>query len=208
MPDTSEFERMSAHPNVVSLRLYRYPSSIGIGHRRPTLTWRFDQDSTTIPEWIQTVYEISITRRVAGEARESRYKVESSVNVEVEWPADEKDLSSSKIFSVAVRVSGVSQRESFRANVPRIWSDWCGQKFHAALLEQDDWTSDFITSTSAVSVNLPRRPFTCGRSFMCMTRTGGSACPVFKQKPQEITSYISTGISSARTYWHPGWHPY
>ncbi|MDW6064426.1 hypothetical protein SAZ11_48900 [Streptomyces sp. FXJ1.4098] len=83
---------------VTGLRAEHHEEPLGIGERRPRLSWRTVTDR---PGWSQTAYEI---RRTDGDREVRRAHRPSADSVLVPWPGEA--LCSRRRIGVAVRVWG------------------------------------------------------------------------------------------------------
>ncbi|MDQ1696268.1 MAG: alpha-L-rhamnosidase [Frankiaceae bacterium] len=113
-------------PQVEHLR-----SALGIGARRPRLSWRTTAEQ---PSWRQAAYAIEVTDRV-GRLRCDTGRIEGDAQVLVAWPGEE--LGSRDRGCVRVRVWGTDGSESG-------WSD--ATPFETGLLDAHDWLARFITA--------------------------------------------------------------
>lgn len=146
-------------PNICKLTFGRYetltkgdaPLALGIGHSRPTITWRFERSSDNNENWLQARYELRISRN----EDEKLYSGETGQSVDVPWPADAAPLSSRESARVAVRAQG--QRGG--------WTDWFETTVEAALLKPDDWAAKMIAPDVTPPANLAKRPFYARTTF-------------------------------------------
>jgi alpha-L-rhamnosidase len=106
---------------VTSLTCEHLPEPLGIGFRRPRLSWVV---ATPAINWVQSSYEIDVSGSSTG-------RVESAESVLVAWPGS--DLTSRERRSVRVRVWGSDETASD-------WSD--PLDVEAGLLTTDDWTAE------------------------------------------------------------------
>lgn len=148
---------MSDQPSITKLVFQRNASSIGIGQSRPTLSWRYAQTTDTVPSWKQLAYEVKIARL---DREPTVYQIESSENVELDWPKAEADLASRERVKVSVRALGQNA-----ANLAKGWTDWYTDTVEAALLSPSDWTAQVVGPKSVSSLNLPKRPFHLRKTF-------------------------------------------
>jgi len=133
-------------PRISKLTFGRNASSIGIGQRRPTLSWRYQQDKDTDANWYQHEYELCIIRSTNA----TSYRVKSSSNVEQPWPDAEPDLISRERVEVRIRIPD---------------GEWYTAVAEAALLAQTDWTAHLIGTDIPAEPSLPKRPFYLRRTF-------------------------------------------
>ena len=105
------------------------PDGFGIGQAAPRLSWRVESER---PQSVQVAYEIRAAAETS-EAAETTGRVESREQIFVDWP-----------------FAPLASRERVRVSV-RVWmsdespSDWSEPlELEAALLEADDWASDFV----------------------------------------------------------------
>jgi alpha-L-rhamnosidase len=114
---------------VLPATVEHYREPIGIGDRRPRLSWVI---STDLTGWRQSAYELEIEPE-AGPVFSSG-RVESAESVLVPWPAPE--LASRDRRSVRVRVWGSGAAE------PSAWSE--ATVVEAGLLEPTDWAAELV----------------------------------------------------------------
>lgn len=136
-----------AAPRISRITFGRNASPIGIGQARPLLSWRYELDESTAKNWVQSSYEVGITRK--GK-KETVYKVDSAENVDIPWPKDEPDLKSRERATVRVRPQG---------------GEWFSQEVEAALLNSADWSASVIGPDITPPANLSKRPFYLRKTF-------------------------------------------
>jgi alpha-L-rhamnosidase len=120
---------------VNSVRFEHHRETLGIGERRPRLSWKV---TTDVEGWMQSAYEIEAGTWSSG-------RVESDESVLVGWEAPE--LRSRERRSVRVRVWG-----------PDGASGWSPPaKVEAGLLEPSDWTAAMVAPAQDRPVALLRR---------------------------------------------------
>lgn len=142
-----------ASPKLTAPAFEHHHSGLGIDTAKPRLSWRFDSDASTSTDWAQTSYEIEITFNSAPET----YKVTSDESVLVPWPA--RALSSRESAAVRVRVSGKGKDGT-------TGSDWSpAVTVETALLEEDDFKANFITSSERIGPNGPLQPLRFRKVF-------------------------------------------
>jgi alpha-L-rhamnosidase len=144
---------MAQPPRISRLTFGRNASPVGIGQSRPTLSWRYEQDDSTEPNWSQKAFELGITR---SGGKEKTYRVDSGDNVELEWPKDESDLSSRERVQVRVRACGAKSGK---------WTEWLETVVEAALLERSDWSAKVVAPDVVPPANLAKRPFHVKTTF-------------------------------------------
>ncbi|MFD3589834.1 family 78 glycoside hydrolase catalytic domain [Streptomyces sp. NPDC058683] len=148
-------------PRVTDVRAEHHRQPLGIGERRPRLSWRTITDR---PGWCQTAYEIRLTEEHREVGRTHRRSAES---VFVPWPGG--PLTSRRRVEVAVRVWGPD------GDGPTPWSD--PLTVEAGLLEPSDWSADMVSPARPEPVGRhlpppvlrgtfrPRGPVTSGRLY-------------------------------------------
>jgi alpha-L-rhamnosidase len=141
---------MSA-PRISKLTFGHYASPLGIGTATPTLSWRFEQDAHTAPNWAQAAYELSLRGEV--------FRVDSSESVHVPWPG--APLRSRERVAVRVRALG-----------PTGWTEWFEEPVEAALLAPSDWVAAVAAPDTPPPPHAPKRPFYLRHTF---TATAGDA---------------------------------
>lgn len=141
----------SSSPTISKLTFERNASPIGIGQSHPTLSWRFEQSSSTSQGWQQAAYRLSFDRN----GKKSEHTVESGDNVVVPWPKDEPALKSRERIQVGVQAKGPDGD----------WTEWFYQDVEAALLDSSDWTAKVIAPTTPPPLNLPKRPLHTVQTF-------------------------------------------
>lgn len=119
---------MSSQPSIDKVTLERYSSPIGIGHPRPSISWRFVQDRNTVANFSQKAYELKLSR--SGKPA-SVHHVVSNANVAVPWPSSEPSLVSRERLRISVRATGDEYLSA--------WTPWFNLDVEAALLEASDW---------------------------------------------------------------------
>jgi alpha-L-rhamnosidase len=123
-------------PVVERLRAeYRTGPALGIGESAPRLSWC---TSTSIPDWVQSAYEIEIDGSALG-------RVEGHDSVYVAWPGS--PLGSREPQQVRVRVWGEDGSSS-------PWSE--PLTVEAGLLRPTDWSASWITNPDADDIR-PQR---------------------------------------------------
>ncbi|MER7795511.1 glycoside hydrolase family 78 protein [Streptomyces sp. NPDC097640] len=114
---------------VTGLRAEHHREPLGIGERRPRLSWR---TATDRPGWSQTAYEIRLTD---GDREVCRAHRRSAESVLVPWPGEA--LGSRRRIGVTVRVWGPEDRG------PSPWSKTL--TVEAGLYEPADWAARFVS---------------------------------------------------------------
>ncbi|KAH8819234.1 glycoside hydrolase family 78 protein [Xylogone sp. PMI_703] len=119
-----------ASPKVSAPTFEHHPDGLGIGHSKPRLSWRFSGDAS---DWLQESYDLEVKRQ----GKTDLFHVESQNSVLVPWPGDA--LSPREAATLRVRVYGRGQK------TPTEWSPWA--TVEVALLQNDDWTAQMVTSS-------------------------------------------------------------
>ena len=138
-------------PTISKLTFNRNASPIGIGQSTPCLTWRFGATEDTTKDWTQSAYELKVTR----DGSSKNYEVKSSSNVDAPWPEKEAPLKSRQRVKVGIRAQG-SDGE---------WTSWFEDTVEAALLKEDDWSADVISTDIKPATNDTKRPFYARKTF-------------------------------------------
>lgn len=136
-------------PVVVGVRC-EYGNRV-VGVARPRLTWATVTDA---PDWMQDAYEIEVDGVSHG-------WIEDSDSVFRSWPSS--PMESRQVRSVRVRVRGTD-------GVVSPWSDAC--IIEAALLDEDDWSAEWITSSEGCSIDESSPAIHLRRSFEQPRRDG------------------------------------
>ena len=138
-------------PRISKIHLGSNASLFGIGHGRPSISWSFERDDSTVDDFRQDAYQLRVRRGSSV----AEYEIDSSDNIEQAWPLKEADLRSRERGKVAVR------SRSDRG----VWTEWSEQAFEVALLEPSDWSASFVTLTEKQPEHAPKRPFYTRTSF-------------------------------------------
>jgi alpha-L-rhamnosidase len=113
--------------------------AIGIGHRRPRLTWIADHVGD---DWMQAAYEIELEDADRG-TRTTTGPVRSNDSVHLAWPAQFSDLVSRQRVLVRVRTWGREDTE------PGPWSRRVAVE--AALLDPADWRASAVSPSFSLA---------------------------------------------------------
>ena len=181
-------------PFVTSIRLGRYPSTIGIGDRRPAISWRFNQDQFTEAAWLQTRYELKIVR---GSGTGTVYDQVSDRNVDVPWPSLETDLQSRERIEIAIRVKGQAG-----------WSGLHSRVFTTGLFDERDWTSTFISGERQIVEDGPQRPLYLRNRFSLSEEDIQGSLPVLYATSAGVYELQLNGQYVSEDVLTPGWQPY
>jgi alpha-L-rhamnosidase len=146
-----------AVPRISKLTFGRNASALGIGQARPSLAWRYEQDSQTAQGWKQSAYEITLKR---GD-KITTFKEEDSNNVDIPWPKDASPLVSREVVRVSVRARGGSG-----------WTDAFSATVEAALLDSKDWEASVIAPDIVPPSNAAKRPFYTRRTLTLKSTEG------------------------------------
>lgn len=138
---------------------------VGIGVASPRLSW---QVPAADPGFHQSAYEVEISRDGAGP---QAFKVESSEQVLVPWPAE--PLESRQVATVRVRLRGSRRAQGTGASPDPSgsaglsdWNDWSEPAtVEAGLLSKDDWKARFITPSTIGEIGRPA-PVMSGNLFL------------------------------------------
>ena len=138
-------------PTITKLTFERNACTLGIGQKRPKISWRFAQDTSTVKDFKQKAYELRFER----DGSSKTYKVASGNNVEAPWPEKEKDLSSRERVKVGVRACGEDGG----------WTQWFDTEVEAGLFNDGDWKAEMITSDITSPLSMTKRPIYLRSSF-------------------------------------------
>lgn len=141
---------MAAAPTVTDVRFEHHPDGLGLYEPSPRISWRYKSGAGVVPRnWLQTSYEVEIKRHDSSEPKS--FKVNGDSNVLVSWP--DSPLTSRETADVRVRAFGISGSEAGSADGEESetqWSEWISAE--AALLERQDWSAEFITSSKRTAL--------------------------------------------------------
>lgn len=117
---------------ISNLRFEYHPTGLGVSTATPRLSWEVapSDPARPPPDWVQEAYEIKIFRS----GQQKTVHVYDAATTLVPWPAE--PLRSSERATIRVRSFG-------RDGVNSDWSD--SATVEAALLEQADWTAQYIS---------------------------------------------------------------
>lgn len=139
---------MNSSIRIVSVTFQHHWSGLGIGTGSPTISWRFDsQSSSDCHDWTQDAYDVQISPNASEEGE--IHHIQSSASIHVPWPT--KPLRSRERTHVRVRSMGTLA-------CPRAtpWSSWYAVE--CALLRSDDWIAKPISMLEKERPNGPLRP--------------------------------------------------
>ena len=143
-------------PSITKPTFEHHHNGIGLGCSNPRVSWRFNTEVDTVPNWKQTNYEIEVSGPSAGP---ETFSFASEENVLVPWPA--RSLQSRESATVRVRVHGSSGHSAWKG-----WSEWSAPStVEAALLEKDDFKASFIAATSQIGPEFPVQPRVFSKKF-------------------------------------------
>jgi alpha-L-rhamnosidase len=137
---------------VSKVRFEHHREAIGIGERRPRISWKVLTDD---PGWSQCAYEVEVEDTVSGSTASSG-RVEDDECVLAPWPGS--SLGSRDRRAVRVRVWGPMDER------PSAWSE--PAHVEAGLLEPGDWTARLITPHVDDSAPDERPPALFRREFL------------------------------------------
>ena len=120
----------SAAAQISELRFEHLQETVGLGKRRPRLSWMVE---TETPGWQQKSYEVQ-AYKPDGQLHDQSGRVESGQSTLVAWPF--APLISREQLNVRVRAWDIAEQ-------PSAWSDLYAVE--AGLLDSDDWIAQFIT---------------------------------------------------------------
>lgn len=143
-------------PIVTSPTFEHHHSGLGLGRPDPRVSWRFETESTTVPSWVQTSYEIEAK---FSEKESHSHTIKSGESVLVPWPF--RQLRSRETASVRVRAFGKSTLSQFEG-----WSEWSTYSIvEAALLDPTEFKANFITAAERIGPHGPLQPLRFRREF-------------------------------------------
>jgi alpha-L-rhamnosidase len=169
---------------IVALQAEHHENGFGIGHATPRLSWRFGK--TTLKNWIQTSYEITIER----DGKEEKYEVDGPDSILV--PSPSTPLASRELARVKVTVTG---SDGATATSPELIVE-------AGLLKRTDWKAQFI-SCEPQAVDEPKKPFRLTKKFTSNGTTGRIYATAFGVYQIEINGKVVGDHVLA-----PGWQSY
>ena len=138
---------MSDSVSIAAVTAEHHHSGFGISSATPRLSWRYK--STSAKDWVQTSYEIVITRR----GKDEDYKVDSASSILVPWPSS--PLVSRERAAVKVRTHGAGGSSTA----------WATLDIEAALFERSEWKASLISRPPYQKPELPKRPFRLRKTF-------------------------------------------
>ncbi|ETN41465.1 uncharacterized protein HMPREF1541_03401 [Cyphellophora europaea CBS 101466] len=142
-------------PALQAPQFEHHPTGFGIGCASPRLSWKFDTDSTTLPGWTQSAYEIEVA---LDDGTTETFKHDGSSNLLVPWP--HRPLRSSERAQVRVRAFGHAESRQPEATT---WSPTA--HLEVGLLEPVDWKASFITPAERFGPEFPLQPVRFRREF-------------------------------------------
>ncbi|KAM0325144.1 hypothetical protein ACHAQA_007683 [Verticillium albo-atrum] len=189
-------------PSVTSPVFEHHHSGLGIDNASPRLSWRFESVPTTAQAWVQTSYEIEVTR--------SRYKTEkflvrSDQSVLVPWPTT--PLSSHEIATVRVRVFGrAAEHQAYDPETPSPWSS--SATVETALLNKSDFRASFISTAQQIGPDWPLQPVRFRKEFtLPRTADSISRARLYITSLGTFQAYINGHLVSDECM-APGWTSY
>lgn len=134
--------------SIARLSVEQHHDGFGISNPSPRISWSFN--STTLKNWQQNSYDITILRN----GKEESYHVNSSQSILVPWPST--PLSSREIATIRVRANGENSSAT----------EWATITIEVALLGRSDWAARLI-SGPLQKIDEPKPPFRLRKSFTC-----------------------------------------
>ncbi|KAL3443910.1 bacterial alpha-L-rhamnosidase-domain-containing protein [Aspergillus insuetus] len=135
-----------------------HTTGFGIGHASPRLSWKFTTPGPRYPDnWTQTAYDLQI--EYGTQQEQQTHHVRSDQSVLVPWPWE--PLQSRTTARVRVRCYG--KESTADEETATDWSEW--STVEASLLNQDDWSAAFVTSTRTVDPAAPLAPIRLRKVF-------------------------------------------
>ncbi|KAK5044660.1 hypothetical protein LTR84_010552 [Exophiala bonariae] len=134
---------------ICDLRIEHYRVPLGIGERRPRISWSFERVDE---DWVQQGYEISIQRDVNNDVE--IFAADTAQSLYVEWPTRPLQSQESAILSVRA----LSHQS--------IWTAWSEPvQIETGLLDPADWKCSLIQATATTKEGEPLRPVRFRRDF-------------------------------------------
>ncbi|GFZ49943.1 hypothetical protein JCM24511_07346 [Saitozyma sp. JCM 24511] len=180
---------MTQHVRIARLKCEHYLLPLGIGEDKPRLSWRFEGDAE---DWVQTAYELSITRTALPALRPNRRRPTASTR----WPSE--PLASGERAEVRVRSFGSSGKGSSQP------TDWSTLTIEAGLLQPSDWVAKPVTC-ELQPTDVPHRPFRIRASFKAPNKFGSIRLYISALGMYE--SYVN-GTRIGDEMLAPGWTAY
>ncbi|CAK7227670.1 hypothetical protein SEUCBS140593_006654 [Sporothrix eucalyptigena] len=151
---------------ISSVTFEHHPTGFGIGHAKPRISWRFDNEGNE-KNWIQDSYEIQFTGPdVAGP---DTFTIKSADSVLVPWPW--RALASRESVQVRVRAHGVSADDG--GNTTTSSTEWSSPTaVETALLDKADWSAKLTASSFKPETKETLRPMMFRKSFSLPENAG------------------------------------
>lgn len=131
--------------SIAQLSAEHHHNGFGLFTTTPRLSWRFD--STTIKNWKQASYDVSITR----DGSEQKYHVDSPDSILVPWPAS--PLSSRQKADIKISATGTDGSST----------EWASLRVEVALLNRSEWSAKLVSGPAQGPQ--PKRPFLLRKKF-------------------------------------------
>ncbi|KIH93282.1 alpha-L-rhamnosidase [Sporothrix brasiliensis 5110] len=145
---------------ISSLTFEHHATGFGIGHAKPRISWRFDNDGD-VKNWVQESYEIQLTGQDPTQ-RPDTLTIRSADSVLVPWPW--RALASRESVQVQVRTHGVSTDDS--GNSTTVSTEWSSPvTIETALLDNADWKAKLTASSFQPPERETLRPMLFRKSF-------------------------------------------
>ncbi|KXJ85639.1 alfa-L-rhamnosidase [Microdochium bolleyi] len=194
-----------ASPTVTQPVFEHHHSGLSVNTSRPRISWAFQADENTTPDWRQTAYEVEITFHPTSHDP-LVFNVTSDRSVLVPWPA--RPLQPREAANVRVRVAGGPSRTPSSDDAQ--YSGWSSPAtVEAALLDPSEFQAQFITAAQQPTPQGPLRPLRFRKEFNLPVGYTGETC----RSRLYITAlglyevYIN-GQRVGDEYMAPGWTSY
>ncbi|XP_044724106.1 bacterial alpha-L-rhamnosidase 6 hairpin glycosidase domain-containing protein [Hirsutella rhossiliensis] len=140
--------------SISQLAFEHHRVALGIAETKPRISWRFSGHARN---WVQSSYDIQISRDGHAHASASCYSTASSQSMYVPWPSE--PLKATERAKVRARAYGNNGQS------PTPWSDWV--TVEAGLLTIEDWAGAVpVAADRETEVDGPKKPIYFRKSFL------------------------------------------